>query len=54
MGPAAVVTIRRQMLDVELHGTEADGLALQRRLPGMCADVLWPAIEAVLARDRPG
>jgi Contractile injection system tape measure protein len=48
MGDAAVVTIRRQVLDVDLPGTEADGLALQRRLPGMCADVLWPAIEAVL------
>ena len=27
------ITIRRQILDVELHGTESDGLALQRRLP---------------------
>ncbi len=54
MGDAAVVTIRRQVLDVNLPGTEADGLALQRRLPGMCADVLCPAIEAVLGAIDPG
>jgi hypothetical protein len=54
MGDAAVVVIRRQVLDVDLPGTEADGLALQRRLPGMCADVLWPAIGAVLGAIDPG
>src|SRR4051812_3395557 len=54
MGDAAVVTIRRQVLDVDLPGTEADGLALQRRLPGVCADVLSPAIEAVLGAIGPG
>ena len=40
MAGTATITIRRQILDVEVHGTEAEGLALQRRLPGVCADVL--------------
>ncbi|WP_026552441.1 contractile injection system tape measure protein [Arthrobacter sp. H20] len=48
------ITIRSQLLDVEVHGTESDALALQRRLPGMCADVLWPALEAALADVDPG
>ena len=50
----ATVTIRREILDVEVHGTEADGVALQRRLPDVCADVLGPALEAAFARVDPG
>ena len=50
----ATVTIRRELLDVELHGTEADGLALQRRLSDVCADVLGPALEAAFERVDPG
>lgn len=50
----STITIRRQVLDVEVAGTQADGLALQRRLPGWCADVLSPALETELARFDPG
>jgi hypothetical protein len=46
--------IRRQVLDVEVEGTQADGLALQRRLRAVCADVLSPALAAELARVDPG
>ena len=53
MGGAAVVTIRRQVLHVDLHGTEADGLTIQRRLPRVCAEVLAPAIEAALGPMDP-
>jgi len=48
------VTIRRQVLDVELHGSEAEGLALQRRLPAVCTEVVSPAIESALAAFDPG
>ena len=48
------VTIRREIVDVEVHGTESDGAALQRRLPGVCADVLAPALDAAFARVDPG
>lgn len=48
------VTIRRQVLDVELHGPEAEGHALQRRLPGLCTQVVAPAIESALAGFHPG
>ena len=48
MGERAAVTIRRQVLEVDLCGTEAEGHALQRRLPRVCADVLSPAIESAL------
>jgi hypothetical protein len=49
----ATVMIRREILDVEVQGTEADGVALQRRLSDVCADVLGPALEAAFARvDR--
>jgi hypothetical protein len=48
------VTIRREVLDVEVLGTESDGAALQRRLPGVCADVLARALEAAFARVDPG
>jgi hypothetical protein len=50
----AVITIRNQILDIELHGAESDGFALQRRLPGVCADVLSPALESALAEVDPG
>lgn len=36
------------MLQVDVNGTEADGLALQRRLPALCRDWLAPAIERAL------
>ena len=54
MSESAAITIRRQVLDVEVEGTEVDGLALQRRLPAWCADVLRPALHAELARVDPG
>lgn len=53
MGPAAI-TIRRQVLAVEVRGTQAEGLDLQRRLPGICTVVLAPAIESALAPYDPG
>lgn len=49
----ATITVRREVLDVELHGSEADGVALQRRLSDVCADVLAPALEAAFARVDP-
>ncbi len=45
--------IRQQYLHVEVNGTESDGLALQRRLPGLCHDWLLPALERVLDRCAP-
>jgi len=44
--------IRRQYLDVELSGTEADGLALQRTLPDLCRES-FSAIEGALNRCAP-
>lgn len=44
-----LIMVRRQVLDVEMHGAEAEGLALQRRLPAVCADAISPAIESALA-----
>ncbi|HKY14887.1 MAG TPA: contractile injection system tape measure protein [Microthrixaceae bacterium] len=46
MADPATITIRRQILDVELHGAESDGLALQHRLSAISTDVLSPALEA--------
>lgn len=46
---ATAITVRRQILDVEVFGEEADGVLLQRRLPAVCADVVAPALEASLA-----
>src|SRR5437762_8768587 len=46
--PTAIV-IRRQVLDVEVDGTESDGMALQQRLPDVCNRVLAPALESVLS-----
>jgi hypothetical protein len=51
---SATVMIRREILDVEVHGTEADGVALQRRMSDVCADVLEPALDAAFARVDPG
>lgn len=48
------ITIRRQVLDVELHGSEAEGLALQRRLPAVCTEVVSPTIESALVAFDPG
>ena len=45
--------IRRQVLDVELAGSESDGLALQRRLPELARDWLTPALDEVLDRLVP-
>jgi hypothetical protein len=42
--------IRQQYVHVEVDGTEADGLALQRRLPALCLQSLIPACERVLNR----
>jgi hypothetical protein len=53
MGDATVI-IRRQLLEVEVQGTQADGLTLQQRLPGVCVGVLSSAIEAALGPIDPG
>ncbi|HEY6871625.1 MAG TPA: contractile injection system tape measure protein [Geobacteraceae bacterium] len=46
-------SIQRQYLYLELTGAEADGVALQQKLPGFCQDRLAPAIERVLDRYAP-
>ena len=51
--PAAHL-IGRQVLEVDVHGTEADGLALQRLLPGICNLLVTPAVERALDRCDPG
>lgn len=45
--------IRRQYVQVEVDGTEADGLALHNRLPALCLQALMPAVERVLDRYVP-
>lgn len=45
--------IRQQVLHVEMAGTEADGLALQRSLPVLCRDWVTPAMEAAFDRCAP-
>lgn len=50
----AAITIRRQVLGVDLRATEADGLALQRQLPAICADVIAPVLESALEQFDPG
>jgi len=45
--------IREQYLHVELKGTEADGLALQCRLPDLFQHWVMPAIEGVFERCAP-
>jgi hypothetical protein len=41
--------IGRQIVEVALLGTEADGLDLQRRLGRICADAVTPSLERTLA-----
>lgn len=50
----AAITIRRQVVTVDLRGTEADGLALQRRLPTVYTEVIAPALESALGRFATG
>jgi hypothetical protein len=45
--------IRRHFLHVEVNGKESDGLALQRRLPGLCEHRLTAALEQTLDRCAP-
>jgi hypothetical protein len=45
--------IREEYLHVEVVGTEADGLLVQRRLPAVCHEALARAIEQVLDRGTP-
>lgn len=45
--------IRQQYLHVEMVGTEADGLALQRSLPALCRNGVTPAMEAAFDRCAP-
>lgn len=49
----AVHSIRRQVVEAELEGTEADGMAVQSRLAALCADTLPPVIDRVLAEAAP-
>jgi hypothetical protein len=46
--------IRRHVLEVDVAGSESDGLSLQRTLPGLLQASLLPALEAVLDRMVPG
>lgn len=46
--------IRRQVLDVTVNGTEAEGFALQGKLVALCRDWLTPALDDALARSSPG
>lgn len=46
--------IRCQILEIDVEGTESEGLALQRRLPGLCQDWLMASLEAVFERLVPG
>ena len=45
--------IRQHYLHVEVNGTEADALALQNRLSGVCQDWLYPALERAFDRCVP-
>jgi hypothetical protein len=54
MADRAAIKIRRQILDVEVEGTESVGLALQHSLPTLCTEVLSPTLESALARFDPG
>src|SRR5215475_5854799 len=45
--------IGRQVVEVELHGAESDGITLQRRLPELCNRLVAPALDRVLARCDP-
>ena len=54
MASTTAITIRRETVDVEVRGTEADGLALQARLPELCTAVLGPALEDAMRDVDPG
>ncbi|MBO2011555.1 contractile injection system tape measure protein [Hymenobacter negativus] len=45
--------IRQYHLHLDLNGTEADGLALQSQLAGLCSDSLLPVLERVFDRYAP-
>ncbi len=45
--------IQKEYLDVEIYGTESEGMTLQRTLPDFCQNQLMPAIEKVLNRHLP-
>src|SRR6266550_2202967 len=53
MASGQVHIIRRQILDIDFEGAESDGHALQRRLPGLCQDMLIASLEAVFDRVVP-
>jgi hypothetical protein len=46
--------IRRQVLDVAVNGTEAEGFALQGKLVALCGDWLTSALDEAFARLSPG
>ncbi|WP_028046732.1 contractile injection system tape measure protein [Cellulomonas sp. URHE0023] len=54
MARQGTVTIRRQVLEVSLQGSESAGHALHRRLSSVCAGALPKAIESALASIDPG
>lgn len=45
--------IQRQVLHVDIHGAEADGMAVQRIVSGLCQGALPQALEEVLERVAP-
>jgi hypothetical protein len=45
--------IRRELVDVAVAGTEAEGFAVQRRIADLCRDWLGPALDAALGRVVP-
>lgn len=45
--------IQRQILQIDLHGTEADGIVLQRRLSSVCQDDIARALQRTLDRYAP-
>lgn len=45
--------IQRQILQIDLHGTEADGIALQRRLSSMFQDDIARTLQNVFDRHAP-
>jgi len=45
--------IRRQILDVAVNGTEAEGLVVQGQLVALCRNWLTPALDDALARASP-
>lgn len=49
MSTAQPHIIRRQFLHVEVQGVEADGLAVQRGLPGLCHGALATALESSMS-----